>query len=119
MGVRLFEACAKEINPLALISTPKLEPDAMFAPKSNGTISARHPLGGDRQTPDTYGDTYAGTSNTTNRILLLTAARKDAADRGVLKDLIVADTDLPGAFLHNDLRPHLTPSNSKESMAAG
>jgi hypothetical protein len=113
----VLEACAKEIKKnfityksLALTSTPKLEPDALFVPsqmlvkrKSNGSISARLPLGGDRQTPDTYGDTYAGTSNTTNRIFLLTVARKDAADRGVLNDLIVADTDLPGAFLHNDL----------------
>jgi hypothetical protein len=57
----VLEACAKEIKKnfityksLALTSTPKLEPDAMFVPsqmlvkrKSSGTISARLPLGGE------------------------------------------------------------------------
>ena len=119
---KIIEACAKELRKnfvtyksLGLTTTSQLEPGALFVrgqilvkQKSTGAISARLPLGGDRQTPDTYGGTYAGTSNTTNRLFLLNVARKDAADRNMLDQLIVADTDLPGAFLHNGLPRSMT-----------
>lgn len=68
--------------------------------KRTGIIKSRIALGGDRQSTDSYisSDTYAGTSDATNRIFMIACGLKDAADRGRLDDFRIVDFDLPSAF---------------------
>lgn len=76
--------------------------------KNDGRTSARLAVNGKHQPPDSYTDTYAGTSDSTNRAFLLSTALADAAHRDCLSDLIIGDFDFPGAFLHNHLPRSLT-----------
>jgi hypothetical protein len=71
--------------------------------KSSGLLTARLPLDGSKQTADTYSDTYAGTSDSVNRIFLLSTAITSARIKGELDVLIVADFDVPAAFLNEGL----------------
>ena len=66
-------------------------------------LTARLPLDGSRQSPDTYLDTYTGTSDVTNRIFLLATAITSARAKGDIDMLIVADFDVPAAFLNEKL----------------
>ena len=76
--------------------------------KSNGLITARLAIDGSRQPRSTYNDTYAGTSDTTNRAFILQAYLADAAHRGCLDRLHIGDFNFPGAFLHNPLTRKMT-----------
>ena len=76
--------------------------------KSNGLITARLAIDGSTQPRKTYNDTYAGTSNTTNRAFLLQAYIADATHRGCLDQLRIGDFDFPGAFVHNKLTRNMT-----------
>ena len=76
--------------------------------KSNGLITARLAIDGSRQPRSTYNETYAGTSDTTNRAFILQAYLADAAHRDCLDRLQIGDFDFPGAFLHNPLTRKMT-----------
>jgi hypothetical protein len=65
--------------------------------KRDGTISARLPIDGSSQTPDTYNTTYAGTSNVEKLLCLLSATVADAAHRHI--PLQTGSFDVPAAFL--------------------
>ena len=92
------------------IAWSDIEPDAVFLraqmymkEKLNDTVTGRLAIDGSGQTPDTYKETFAGTSCTTNRCFLTSCALADAAHRGVLHQLEIGDFDVPGAFLQNRL----------------
>ena len=100
---------------LKLIPRSSIEEKAVFLrsqmflkKKSNGLITARLAIDGSRQPRDTYNETYAGTSDTTNRAFILQAYQADAAHRGCLDRLQIGDFDFPGAFLHNLLTRQMT-----------
>lgn len=96
---------------LRLIEPGELERGAIFLRSmslhklklSNGVVSCRFVLDGGSQPSSSYGDTFSSTSDQSNRFFVLSAALADAAARSVLDDLVIADCDVPGAFLHNDL----------------
>jgi hypothetical protein len=71
--------------------------------KLNDLVTARLAIDGSKQTTDTYTETFAGTSCTTNRCFLLSCVLADAAHRGLLPQLHIGDFDIPGAFLQNPL----------------
>ena len=92
------------------IAWSDVEPDAVFLraqmymkEKLNDTVTGRLAIDGSAQTPDTYKETFAGTSCTTNRCFILSCTLADAAHRGVLDHLEIGDFDVPGAFLQNPL----------------
>ena len=92
---------------LKVVPRSNLEPNAVYVPtkliireKLNGDITARMPLGGDRQPPHTYNDTHAGTSDVTHRMFVLAAAKAHAAHQGI--PLITFDFDVPAAFLNKN-----------------
>jgi hypothetical protein len=100
---------------LKLISRAEIEPTAVFLrsqmfikQKSSGLITARLAIDGSKQPRKTYNETYAGTSDTTNRAFLLQAYIADATHRGCLDRLQIGDFDFPGAFLHNKLTRKMT-----------
>jgi hypothetical protein len=100
---------------LTLLPRHAIEPNAVFMrsqifikKKSNGLITARLAIDGSTQPRKTYNDTYAGTSDTTNRAFLLQAYIADATHRGCLDQLLIGDFDFPGAFLHNKLTRDMT-----------
>lgn len=100
---------------LKLIPRSSIEDKAVFLrsqmflkKKSNGLITARLAIDGSRQPRSTYNETYAGTSDTTNRAFILQAYLADAASRGCLDRLQIGDFDFPGAFLHNQLTRQMT-----------
>ena len=100
---------------LKLIPRSSVEPTAIFLrsqmlikKKSNGTITARLAIDGSRQPRESYNDTYAGTSDTTNRAFILSAYLADASQRQCLNRLLLGDFDFPGAFLHNKLTRDMT-----------
>ena len=64
--------------------------------KRDGTISARLPIDGSSQTPDTYNTTYAGTSDAEKLLCLLSATVADAAHRQI--PLQTGSFDIPAAF---------------------
>ena len=99
---------------LKLISRSSIEEKAVFLrsqmflkKKSNGLITSANNLGS-KQPRSTYNETYAGTSDTTNRAFILQAYLADAAHRGCLDCLQIGDFDFPGAFLHNPLTREMT-----------
>jgi hypothetical protein len=65
--------------------------------KRDGTVSARLPIDGSSQTPDTYNSTYAGTSDAEKLRCLLSATVADAAHRYI--PLQTGSFDVPAAFL--------------------
>ena len=92
------------------IAWSDIEPDAVFLraqmymkEKLNDTVTGRLAIDGSGQTPDTYKETFAGTSCTTNRCFLTSCVLADAVHRGVLHKLHIGDFDIPGAFLQNRL----------------
>ena len=100
---------------LKLIPRASVEPTAIFLrsqmlikKKSNGLVTARLAIDGSRQPRESYNDTYAGTSDTTNRAFLLSAYLADASHRHCLDRLLIGDFDFPGAFLHNKLTRAMT-----------
>ena len=100
---------------LTLIPRSQVEPTAIFLrsqifikKKSNGLVTARLAIDGSRQPRASYNDTYAGTSDTTNRAFLLSAYLADASHRNCLDRLLIGDFDFPGAFLHNKLTRSMT-----------
>ena len=100
---------------LTLLPRHAIEPNAVFMrsqifikKKSNGLITARLAIDGSTQPRKTYNDTYAGTSDTTNRAFLLQAYIADATHRGCLDQLLIGDFYFPGAFLHNKLTRDMT-----------
>ena len=100
---------------LKLIPRSAIEKKAVFLrsqiflkKKSNGLITARLAIDGSKQPRSTYNDTYAGTSDTTNRAFILQAYLADAAHRNCLDNLLIGDFDFPGAFLHNPLTRAMT-----------
>jgi hypothetical protein len=123
VGVQLYgvdavrEAVSTELtkifdthSAMRLMMKGDIEPNALFLRsqmlikmKSSGLLTARLPLDGSRQTPDTYVDTYAGTSDATNRIFLLATAITSARAKGDLDMLIIADFNVPAAFLNEKL----------------
>ena len=76
--------------------------------KSNETVTARLAIDSSRQPRESYNDTYAGTSDTTNRAFILSAYLADASRRSCLNHLLIDDFDFPGAFLHNKLTRDMT-----------
>ena len=110
-------------NSLTPISKSNIEPKSVILrsqmfikKKSNGILSTRLAIDGSTQPQATYNDTYAGTSDTTNRAFILSAYIADAAHRGCLPDLQFGDFDFPGAFLHNKLTRQMT--NGYQLLAA-
>jgi hypothetical protein len=100
---------------LTLIPHSSVETKAIFLrsqmlikKKSNGLITARLAIDGSRQPPESYNNTYAGTSDTTNRAFILSAYLADASHRSCLDRLLLGDFDFPGAFLHNKLTRDMT-----------
>jgi hypothetical protein len=65
--------------------------------KRDGAISARVPIDGSSQTPDTYNTIYAGTSDAEKLLCLLSATVADAAHRHI--PLQTGSFDIPAAFL--------------------
>lgn len=95
------------LKPIALSD---IEPDAVYLRsqilmklKLNGQVTARLAIDGSKQPLDTYKETFAGTSCTTNRCFIISSSLADAAHRRVLHKLQVGDFDIPGAFLQNRL----------------
>ena len=100
---------------LKIIPRSDIEPTAIFLrsqmlikKKSNGLVTARLAIDGSRQPRASYNDTYAGTSDTTNRAFILSAYLADASHRNCLDCLLLGDFDFPGAFLHNKLTREMT-----------
>ena len=100
---------------LKLITRSSIEPAAVFLrsqmfikKKSNGLVTARLAIDGSHQPRETYNETYAGTSDTTNRAFILAAYLADATARQCLDQLLLGDFDFPGAFLHNKLTRDMT-----------
>ena len=92
------------------IAWSDIEPDAVFLrsqmhmkEKLNDTVTGRLAIDGSAQTTDTYKETFAGTSCTTNRCFILSCVLADASHRKVLNHLQIGDFDIPGAFLQNKL----------------
>jgi hypothetical protein len=105
-----FEKCFSTYNALRPISKSELEADSLFLrsqllikEKSDGRTTARLAIDGSRQPADTYSETHAGTSSTTNRAFILSCALAECSHQGTLADLIIGDCDVPGAFLQNPL----------------
>ena len=95
---------------LKSISYSDLEPDAVFLrsqmlikDKMDGRTTGRLAIDGKHQPSDTYSETFAGTSCTTNRLFILSAVLADCAHKSILADLEIGDFDIPGAFLQNSL----------------
>ena len=76
--------------------------------KSNGLVTARLAIDGSHQPRESYNETYAGTSDTTNRAFILAAYLADATSRQRTDQLLIGDFDFPGAFLHNKLTREMT-----------
>ena len=100
---------------LTLLDRPQIEPNAVFLrsqmfikKKSSGLITARLAIDGSKQPRNSYNETYAGTSDTTNRAFILHAYLADATHRNCLDRLLIGDFDFPGAFLHNKLTRTMT-----------
>ena len=100
-------ATYKAMKPIAWSD---IEPDAVFLraqmymkKKLNDVVTGRLAIDGSAQTPDTYSETFAGTSCTTNRCFLCSCVLADTAHRNVLHKLHIGDFDIPGAFLQNPL----------------
>lgn len=106
----------KEINKLLYrykalrpISQSEVEPTAAYLRSmalyklklSTGVVAGRIPLDGSRQPADTYNDTFAATSDTFNRLFLLSVSLKDAAHRDCLRRLVIGGGDIPAAFINN------------------
>jgi hypothetical protein len=68
--------------------------------KSDGSISARMPIDGKNQPTDSYGDTFAETTDITDRLFILSTVLKDAADCGILDKLEITNGDIPAAFIN-------------------
>ena len=71
--------------------------------KSSGLVTARLAIDGSQQPPDSYTDTFAGTSDVTNRSFIIAVALADAAHRNILPDLIIGSYDITAAFLQSSL----------------
>ena len=100
---------------LTLLNYPQIEANAVFLrsqmfikKKSTGLITARLAIDGSKQPRSSYNETYAGTSDTTNRAFILHAYLADATHRNCLHRLLIGDFDFPGAFLHNKLTREMT-----------
>jgi len=78
----------------------KLHSQMLYKMKLNGTVSGRLPADGSRQPPDSYSDTYAATSDQTNRNLLISTMLKDCANRATINQLVIGDFDIPAAFIN-------------------
>lgn len=105
----------KTYKSLTLLDRPQIEPNAVFLrsqifikKKSTGLITARLAIDGSKQPRTSYNETYAGTSDTTNRAFILHAYLADATYRNCLNRLQIGDFDFPGAFLHNKLTRDMT-----------
>ena len=92
---------------LRLITPQEIEHNAVhirtqviIKEKTNKDITARMALDGGAQPPETYGDTYAGTSDASHRMFVLATAIADAAHRGI--PLYTFSYDIPGAFLNGN-----------------
>ncbi len=70
--------------------------------KLDDSVTCRMPVNGARQPPDTYGPTYAGTSDTTNRMFLLSLTMAHLAHHPELS-LVTGKFDIPAAFLQESL----------------
>jgi len=84
-----------------------VEPTAVFVPtkliireKLNADVTARIALGGDRQPPHTYGETFAGTSDATHRAFALATSLAHASIHNF--QLITFCFDVPAAFLNKN-----------------
>ena len=88
----------KDIKPNAI----KLHSQMIYKQKLNGTISGRLPVDGSRQPPGSYAETYASTSDQTNRNLATAAILRDCANRGTLPDLKYGNFDVPAAFINGN-----------------
>ena len=104
----------KTYKSIKILSRSSIEDKAVFLlsqiflkKKSNGLVTARLAIDG-RQPRSIYNETYAGTSDTTNRVFILQAYLADATHRGCLDRLQIGDLDYPGAFLHNPLTREMT-----------
>jgi hypothetical protein len=101
---------------LKVIPQSSVEPNAVFLPnkliireKLNKDITARLALGGDRQPPHTYGDTHAGTSDSTHRAFTLAAGQAHASQSH--QKLITFAFDVPAAFLNKNALPREKTGN--------
>ena len=87
----------KEPNALDVYST------AFVKFKRDGRVTARIALCGNGQTPDSYDDIYASTSDHSSWVAIFAAYYAAAINNGTLDSLGHHDFDLKAAFLHNRL----------------
>jgi len=105
-----FDKIFNKYKTLKPIAWSDIEPDAVYLrgqvlmkKKADGRVTGRLAIDGSRQPKDTYQETFAGTSCTTNRAFILSSVLADAAHRNILNRLTIGDFDVPGAFLQNRL----------------
>jgi len=93
-----------DIEPTAII----VRSNMLMKKKLSGVITARLALDGENQPEDSYSDTYAATSDVTNKLFIIATSLQDAANRDCLDKLEFTVFDIPGAFLHNRLTREMT-----------
>ena len=71
--------------------------------KSSGLVTARLAIDGSRQPPDSYTETFAGTSDVTNRSFIIALTLADASHRHQLPNLVIGSYDITAAFLQSSL----------------
>jgi Reverse transcriptase (RNA-dependent DNA polymerase) len=71
--------------------------------KASGLVTARLAIDGSHQPPDSYTNTFAGTSDVTNRSFIIAVTLADAAHRNILPELVIGSYDITAAFLQSSL----------------
>ena len=101
---------------LRIIPQSSVEANAVFLrnkliirEKLSKEITARMALGGDGQPPHTYGETHAGTSDSTHRAFALAAGQAYAAQ--TKQTLLTFAFDVPAAFLNKNALPREKTGN--------
>jgi hypothetical protein len=80
--------------------------------KASGLVTARLAIDGSHQPPDSYTNTFAGTSDVTNRSFIIAVTLADAAHRDILPELVIGSCYIRAAFLQSSL-PRSSPSYPK------
>ena len=93
------------ISPTTTLETRRafLRSKMLIKQKSSGLVTARLAIDGSQQPPDSYTNTFAGTSDATNRSFLIAVTLADAAHRCILPQLIIGSYDITAAFLQSAL----------------
>ena len=111
-----MDKCLHKYTSVAPIKYSQIEPTAIKLPslifykQKDLTLKARLVVCGTPAhiPPHAKGVTYAGAADPANIIAVDAAYRADAIHRGVLNQLITFSTDIPSAYLQNNLTRHDT-----------